>query len=272
MARRLIDGDRRREQQKQAAALDRLQRRFEPSIAREVARASRIMAQGFEETGAVPLVPDHRQRVAELLDGMAGVSVRVFAGRVLNAGFAKASPYTIDNGATIHWGRGALGSAFESKDFADTVARLAQRYIMLEAFRRRIVSIAETTRAQIIAQVERGFAAGLGQEGVARFIADNVASIARTRARVIARTETHSAANYGAFGAAEETGLTLEKEWISAEDERTREAHAAADGQIVGKDEMFDIGGFGAMYPGDPSLPADQSINCRCAIGWIVQD
>ena len=253
MARRLIDGDRRREQQKQAAALDRLQRRFEPSIAREVARASRIMAQGFEDTGAVPMVPDHRQRVAELLDGMAGVSVRVFAGRVLNA-------------------QRADSLVIERKDFADTVARLAQRYIMLEAFRRRIVSIAETTRAQIIAQVERGFAAGLGQEGVARFIADNVAGIARTRARVIARTETHSAANYGAFGAAEQTGLTLKKEWIAAEDERTREAHASADGQVVGKDEMFDIGGFGAMYPGDPSLPADQSINCRCALGWIVDD
>jgi len=253
MARRLIDGDRRREQQRQALILDRLEKRFAPAFAREIARASRVMADGFAETGAVPTVPDHQRNINEIMQGLASASIRVFSRRVLDAQRADCM-------------------VIERKDFADTVARLALRYIMLEGFRRKIVNISDTTRNQIIAQVQRGFDAGMGQEGVARFIADNVAGIARTRARVIARTETHGAANYGAYGAAEETGLVLRKEWIAAEDERTRDDHADMDGTVIGKDDLFDFGGYSLAYPGDPSGPAEGIINCRCALGWVVDD
>jgi uncharacterized protein with gpF-like domain len=89
---------------------------------------------------------------------------------------------------------------------------------------------------------------------------------------MIARTETHGAANYGAGRAARETNLPLNREWIASGDERTRETHAEADGQIVGMDEPFTVGGASLMYPGDPAGPAEEVINCRCSVGFIVDE
>jgi hypothetical protein len=259
MAKYLTGRDRQTEQRQQAAILDAIEVRFRPPIAKEIARAMRIMAKGFTETGDVPPLPDdHEKRIGDIVHRMVNVSLRVMAGRILNA-------------------QRADSMVIERKDFAQTVAKLAFRYIALEAVRRRIVRISETTRANIVTQVERGFAAGLGQDGVAKLIREAVPEIARARSAVIARTETHGAAGYGAQGAAIETGLTLQKEWIAAEDERTRDTHEkagqdyAVGGSIgpIGMDDYFDIGGFQAQFPGDPSLPPEECINCRCCLGYI---
>jgi uncharacterized protein with gpF-like domain len=251
MARYLTGRSRTAEQRQQSDILDRIEARFQPALAREIARTMRVIARGVAETGEVPPLPeDHQRRMGEIVERAARVALRVLAGRVLDTQRSDAM-------------------VIERKDFADTVRRLSERYIRLEAFRRRIVRISETTRDTIVTQVERGFAAGLGQEGVARMIRQSVPEIARYRSRVIARTETHGAAGYGAHGAARETGLTLQKEWVAAEDERTRETHAALDGTIVGMDDYFDVGGSSAQYPGDPALPPEESINCRCVVAYI---
>lgn len=255
MAKYLTGRDPETEQRQQAETLDRIEARFQPAIAREIARAMRVMARGVADTGDVPALPtDHEQRIRDIVHRMSDVSLRVMAGRILNA----------QRSDTM---------VVERKDFAETVSRLAFRYISLEAVRRRIVRISETTRANIITQVERGFDAGLGQEGVARLIRQAVPEIARARSAVIARTETHGAAGYGAQGAAKETGLQLRKEWVAAFDERTRETHAEANGQTIGLDDYFDIGGHSCQYPGDPSLPPEESVNCRCVVAYVpVED
>jgi hypothetical protein len=54
------------------------------------------------------------------------------------------------------------------------------------------------------------------------------------------------------------------KEWHAVHDSRTRPSHAAADGQRVPINEPFVVGGFKAMYPLDPRLPARESVHCRC--------
>jgi hypothetical protein len=242
------------ERQAQIEILERIEARFQPAIAREIARAMRIMARGFAETGVVPPLPnDHARQIQDILNRMALVSLRLMAGRILNA-------------------QRADSMVIERKDFASTVAKLAIRYIGLEAYRQRITSISETTRANIIVQVARGFDAGLGQEGVAKLIRQSVPEIARARSSVIARTETHGAAGYGAQGAAVETGLELRKEWVAAEDERTRESHAQINGQIVGLQDYFDVGGHSAQFPGDPSLPPEECINCRCVSVYVVNE
>ena len=242
------------ERRAQIEILERIEARFQPAIAREIARAMRVMARGFADTGDVPpLSNDHAKRMQDILDRMVVVSLRLMAGRILNA-------------------QRADSMVIERKDFASTVAKLAIRYIGLEAYRRRIVNISETTRANIIAQVARGFDAGLGQEGVARLIRQSVPEIARARSSVIARTETHGAAGYGAQGAAVETGLELSKEWIASEDERTRDSHAEINGQIVGMQDYFDVGGYSAQFPGDPSLPPEECINCRCVSAYVVNE
>lgn len=230
-----------------------IERQYEPQIQAELAREYRKLIRDYEAGEGVKYDPEHQRNIAEILERMAGASVRVFGARILEQGKAH-------------------GLVLERKDFASTLARLAQRYIAMEAFRRHITNITETTRAQIIRGIARGEAEGLGVSGVARFVRDLVPSMSVQRANLIARTETHGAANYGANGAAKETGLTIRKEWVSASDDRTRDDHAEVDGQIVGIDEMFSVGGEGLAYPGDPSGSGENIINCRCAVSHIVDD
>lgn len=67
--------------------------------------------------------------------------------------------------------------------------------------------------------------------------------------------------------------LSTGSEWFAADgliihnstlDNRTREDHAAADGQRVPVGTAFDVGGEPLMFPGDPAGSAAQTINCRC--------
>jgi hypothetical protein len=48
-------------------------------------------------------------------------------------------------------------------------------------------------------------------------------------------------------------------------DNRTREDHAAADGQRVPVGEPFIVGGESLEFPGDPAGSPEQVINCRCS-------
>lgn len=255
MARRLIDQDARREVRRQGLLLDRLVRQFEPAIRREIARAMRDAVSFWKLTREVPAMRDHQERMTALMTQLARASIRVMGIRVLSAAQGKGMALDV-----------------ERKDFSDTLATIAAEYIAGELFRRRITSITDTTRTQIVNAIARGFDDGLGQDGIADYILAQVPMMSGFRADMIARTESHGAANSGAFGAAKETGLDLRKEWIAAGDERTRPDHAAADGQIVGMDESFDVGGAAMAYPGDPSGPAEQVINCRCAQGFVPQD
>jgi hypothetical protein len=90
------------------------------------------------------------------------------------------------------------------------------------------------------------------------------------RATVIARTETIGALNAGraeAFKAVvEETGEELERVWLATDDHRTRTTHVAADGQRVPLGSPFQVGGFELAFPGDPSGPPQEVIQCRCTM------
>jgi uncharacterized protein with gpF-like domain len=59
-----------------------------------------------------------------------------------------------------------------------------------------------------------------------------------------------------------------EKEWLSAIDERTRDAHVAANGQVVPVEEPFIVDGEELMCPGDSGagVSAGNVINCRCTM------
>jgi len=91
-------------------------------------------------------------------------------------------------------------------------------------------------------------------------------SIIPDRSQTIAATEVHGANEYGSLEAAKSSGLTLTRAWMSMHDSKVRDDHAEADGQEVGMDEAFDVGGEQLMYPGDPSGSAGNIINCRCTV------
>jgi hypothetical protein len=67
---------------------------------------------------------------------------------------------------------------------------------------------------------------------------------------------------------AEATGLRLNKRWIATPGPRTRDSHRAANGQKVGLQTSFTVGGVLMRYPGDPLAPAREIVACRCAIGY----
>lgn len=87
----------------------------------------------------------------------------------------------------------------------------------------------------------------------------------------LVRTEATAAANFAQTEAAQTIFPKdqLQKEWIASFDDRTRDTHSAADGQIVMADQFFIVGGQQMMFPGDPAGGAAEVINCRCSVAYI---
>ena len=94
----------------------------------------------------------------------------------------------------------------------------------------------------------------------------------RSRALRIARTELTYSASLGTEQAAKQSSLPLQKVWIAARDERTRESHRAVDNKKVGKDEKFLVGGKLMKYPGDPAGGVAEVVNCRCSVSYVVDE
>jgi len=74
-----------------------------------------------------------------------------------------------------------------------------------------------------------------------------------------------------AFTAADVTGAQAVRTWVTVGDAKVRPEHAAADGQTVGLNEPFDVGGESLMYPCDPSASIGLTANCRCGLEWSLQ-
>lgn len=93
----------------------------------------------------------------------------------------------------------------------------------------------------------------------------------RYRAENIARTEALSSlhqAKMEALRQAVEKGLdpsTITLTWHTAGDKRVRHTHQGMNGQAVKYGEKFvSPSGARLAYPGDPTAPASEVINCRC--------
>lgn len=144
----------------------------------------------------------------------------------------------------------------------------------LAEVRNRLVRVPDEVYDLVAAEITQG--ANLG-ESIPKLAArvDNVLSTTGSerwpnRATVIARTETIGALNAGrsdAFSAvAEEMDESMEKMWLATEDTRTRRTHREADGQRVPVGSRFSVGMFELAFPGDPTGPPQEVIQCRCTM------
>lgn len=79
-----------------------------------------------------------------------------------------------------------------------------------------------------------------------------------SRARTIARTEIIGASNGGSLEGMKQSKVVKKKEWLTAKDDRVRDAHEDMDGVTVGINELF--------APGDGAVQYPQSINERCTV------
>jgi SPP1 gp7 family putative phage head morphogenesis protein len=135
----------------------------------------------------------------------------------------------------------------------------------------RLVAIGDvvwyTARGEMLAGMQLG-------EGVAELRERVVASanVSHKRAEVIARTEVNSAMNNGAYQQMKALDVPTIKEWIATNDSRTRESHEEVDGEEIAGDAKFMVGGFPMDHPHDLNAPPSQTVNCRCALAWEIDD
>lgn len=153
---------------------------------------------------------------------------------------------------------------------SDFIAKFGQAQLnyLLTLAGTKIKQIASVTLAKIRLELTEGVANGESIPQLAKRIDSlYLEQIIPNRSTTIARTEVVASSNYSSIQAAQQSGLTLTKVWLATEDSRTRPAHAAADGQEVGMDEAFDVGGEALQYPGDSDNgSAENIVNCRCTV------
>jgi hypothetical protein len=70
-----------------------------------------------------------------------------------------------------------------------------------------------------------------------------------------------------------ESGFSLRKAWLTANDLRVRPSHIAAGIQYsepIAIDEPFIVGGEELQYPRDETASAEETVNCRCVSSPVV--
>ena len=105
---------------------------------------------------------------------------------------------------------------------------------------------------------------GLGIDDMAKRLRQLREFQTTTRSEAVARTEMTVAQGQGsleAFAQAEVPG----KQWYAALDERVRESHMRAHGQVVAQREMFTVGYDRMESPGQGTIPSE-NVNCRCVV------
>jgi hypothetical protein len=151
--------------------------------------------------------------------------------------------------------------------FNRRMTELVLRYFRVD-FLNDVEEMTAYTRELIQKVLTKAYALGWSFDEILKYL-PTAPALTRIRARRIARTETVGAANFGADAVARDSGLKLNKVWSSVNDIRTRHDHRNVDGQKVGMDDTFNVGGFPMKYPGDKAkgkTPAKEIVNCRCTV------
>jgi uncharacterized protein with gpF-like domain len=220
--------------------LDVLEARVARTWQREITRAMRAAAAEYSSTQSIMLaMGEHKGRVDRIVRLTYETAAQQFA-----------KPYYR-----------------ETKSFDDFLRSM--QVFMSTVGAKKVVQISETTEHQIRRAVNQGLADGEGVDGIAKIIRQRAPEIARARSAVIARTESHTSAMWAQVESIKDLDLGLRKQWITVQDDRTRQDHIDADGQTVGMDEAFLVGDNELMFPGDPDGQAEQVINCRCVMNFV---
>ena len=138
----------------------------------------------------------------------------------------------------------------------------------------RVVAIQNSTRNIIRRVINANIDEGV--EVIGKKIRDQgkpFNSFNRYRSNTIARTETHNAASYANHKVVESLNIPdVQKRWTTTLDPRSRTTHVQANGQTVGMEEDFVVGGRQMAYPGDPRGGAANVINCRCVLLYVTPE
>lgn len=161
--------------------------------------------------------------------------------------------------------------------FSDRIVQLMRDYYGIDIFLD-AVTITENTKKYIADVLSEAAEAGWSFDQIVKELGAKP-ELSAMRARRIARTETVTAANGAALINAKESGLAMDKVWISVRDNRTRQSHRMEDNTRVNVDDPFKVGKTGALMmapgvrkqPDGSPVPLDEFINCRCTVAFIVK-
>ena len=165
----------------------------------------------------------------------------------------------------VERGLGSTCTAWTLYD-QDTVARLLSENPDLYPVPDLDVQKAWRWNAQHLqSTITQAAASGSSVDDIAKDLRRVMAMNVRDSVRV-ARTAMTGAENAGrvnAYQRAQSMGIELEQMWLATLDGRTRPSHRAIDGESVPVNGTFSNG---CKFPGDPSGPAAEVMNCRCTL------
>lgn len=228
---------------------------FIPRITTELIRQGEVAAAAYEagasaEVAAAVVKPDGVNAVLSDLYTVVGVA------------FAQAEYDGLTSTKSLQVKR------LPGADLLTGWAQRLRRFFTTEAAPR-ARGIQQTTGDIIKDTLNQARLDGLSIPDAAKLLREKISTLSQARAVVIARTEIVSASNLASLMGAQATGLKLNMKWLSTPGSRTRASHRAANGQVVPLGGTFTVGGYPARYPGDPLLPAAESIQCRCSQSYI---
>ena len=165
-----------------------------------------------------------------------------------------------------------------AKEISDEVRRLFNLWVDnygLELCRDMNNTTKKKLRKALSESIERGEDLSKQVKALLEVADDSFAEDKKARATLIARTESCSTMNAGAMELYKAEGINY-KEWISVQDDRTRDSHLLMDGTVIPVTDKFEVPatsqteGAWMDYAGDPSAPAGQVCNCRCTVAPFV--
>lgn len=150
--------------------------------------------------------------------------------------------------------------------FSERIIELMRQYYGIDLLNL-ADDLTQTTKAVIQKVLSEAAEEGFGFDEVVRRL--ELPELTRARARLIARTETVAAANAASNVAAQDSGLIMDKIWISARDSRVRIHHAEVNQHQVRMTDTFTVGFTQMKFPGDKAGGAEECCNCRCTHAFI---
>ncbi|TDE85304.1 phage portal protein [Deinococcus sp. S9] len=117
-----------------------------------------------------------------------------------------------------------------------------------------VKGITDTSKAALRAEIRAGVEAGESTRDIAKRLRALSEEWSGYRAERIARTEVGASFGAAHDQAARQIGVPMTKTWVATGDSRTRDEHAAMDGETVDLDDSFSNG----------ASTAPEGVNCRC--------
>lgn len=157
---------------------------------------------------------------------------------------------------------GALRVGFEATDLTTDDPQVLSE---LQRLLRQTKNVQETLSDRLAEDIQGAISEGGDLEDVVQAVRGRFDDMKGWKSRQIAQTATTGAFESGQLQSFREAGIEA-KEWLSMRDDRVRADHRDADATIVALEDPFEVGGASLMYPGDPSAPPGQVVNCRCTL------